>query len=448
MTEFGPESNAAPSRWHSVFVRLVAVMLVTAFSLLVLVAVFFGIILSPRASVPFGRVTSDYAHLLASTSPDLETAKRAGARLGFEVRYEGPDGAWTTAATLPTVGQMREREASGGRHDSDYYIIAAPNGGTYLFSWPVARQMLTVHVELVAMLLVFVLAVVLTAHALLRRLLRPLRWLSDGVARLGEGQLDVVVPQRTRDEFGALTQSFNTMVRRVREMIQSRDQLLLDVSHELRSPLTRMKVALELSPESPQRSRMASDIAEMEAMITELLELERLRDGRGIRLTREDLVPILHEVAASFADRPPGVRVTTSAPEILLDLDAEKIRTVLRNLLDNAVKYSLADSAAIEVTAAITAEGAAESAAPGGRGAVTIRVTDDGPGIPPADLSSLFEPFFRVDRSRSKKTGGYGLGLSISKRIVEAHGGSIAVATPAAPDGRGASFVVKLDLPS
>lgn len=98
-----------------------------------------------------------------------------------------------------------------------------------------------------------------------------------------------------------------------------------------------------------------------------------------------------------------------------VDIDREKVRTVLRNLLENAIKYSLPDSRAIEVSAVQNGDH------------VVIRVTDDGPGIPERDVASLFEPFFRVDRSRSKKTGGYGLGLSISKRIVEAHGGTIGV---------------------
>jgi signal transduction histidine kinase len=114
---------------------------------------------------------------------------------------------------------------------------------------------------------------------------------------------------------------------------------------------------------------------------------------------------------------------------VFVAVDAERIRTVFRNLLENAVKYSLPDSRPIEVSATQD------------RDTVVIRVTDDGPGIPEDDKTTLFEPFFRVDRSRSKKTGGYGLGLSISKRIVEAHGGTIAAENNAT---RGALFTVRL----
>jgi signal transduction histidine kinase len=283
------------------------------------------------------------------------------------------------------------------------------------------------HVALFLGLLLVMGAVVLIAHAVLRRLLLPLRALSEGVARLSSGQLDVVVPISTRDEFSRLTEAFNQMVRRVAEMIRARDQLLMDVSHELRSPVTRMKVALELLPNDDQRTRMAGDIVEMERLIAELLEFERLRDGRAIRTARRDLVPLLRDVANDFQNRPPGVRIFSNTAGIHADIDEEKIRTVLRNLLENAAKYSLPASSPVEISASETAE------------TVVIRITDDGIGIPDSDLQRVFEPFFRVDRSRSKSTGGYGLGLSICKRVMEAHGGSIAVERP---PSRGTTFIL------
>jgi signal transduction histidine kinase len=271
--------------------------------------------------------------------------------------------------------------------------------------------------------------IVLLAYLVLRRSLRPLRALHEGVTRLSEGQLDVTVPSQTRDEFGALADAFNQMVRRISEMVRARDQLLLDVSHELRSPLTRVKVALALLPEGDKRRRIDADVAEMEAMIAELLELERLREGRGLRRERLDLVDLLREIAEQYEDRPPGVRFAAASPEIWLEVDGEKIQAVLRNLLENAFKYSLPDSRPVEVK--VTADGET----------VILRVADDGPGIPESDIPNLFEPFFRVDRSRSKKSGGYGLGLSICKRIVEAHGGRIEAANRS---GRGAEFTVTL----
>lgn len=298
---------------------------------------------------------------------------------------------------------------------------------------PTPKEVDTAHAAVLVVLLLIMVAVVVSAHAVLRQLLQPLRVLTDGVARLSAGQLDVVLPNPTSDEFGTLTNAFNRMVGRVREMVGARDQLLLDVSHELRSPVTRMKVALELMPAGEHCTRMRGDLAEMERMIAGLLELERLRDSRGIRVTRRDLVPLLREVAEQFQNVSPGVQIVSIPDAMQVDVDEERVRTVLRNLVENAAKFSTPTSRPIELSAAEMDD------------AVVIRVTDDGVGIPVSDVDRVFEPFYRVDRSRSKSTGGYGLGLSICKRVMDAHGGSIAVEREA---GRGTSFVLTFPKPA
>jgi signal transduction histidine kinase len=276
-------------------------------------------------------------------------------------------------------------------------------------------------------LLALLITIVWVGHLLLRRALTPLRWLQEGVTRLGAGDLTVTVPSRTRDELGVLTDAFNQMVARVRDMIGSRDQLLLDVSHELRSPLTRMKVALALCPDSPHHQSLATNIAEMEAMIDELLELERLRQGRGLRLEPHDLVAIAHEAVAAFAGQFPGVTLGDAPAQARVTVDADRVRSVLRNLLDNAAKYALPDSQPTRISIDEREQ------------SCIVCIEDDGPGIPEQDRTGLFEPFFRADRSRSRKTGGYGLGLSLCKRIMDAHGGSITVRPS---HGRGTTFVL------
>jgi signal transduction histidine kinase len=420
-----------PRLHGSVFVKLVAIMIAMAASLLAMVGGFFWFIVSPNLTSIVIRVGEEHARAIASTMPNLETARRLGERHDIQVRYEGPDGIWTTDEELPTVAEVRSDAGSWRRflRGRAYYVAPGPGGGTYLISSSLGRRIHDAHLALVGLLLLLMIAVVVTTHLVLRRLLAPLRSLGDGVARLSAGELDLVLPNRTRDEFGALTEAFNQMVGRVREMIRARDRLLLDVSHELRSPLTRLKVALELLPASERRTRMMADVGEMEAMIAELLELERLRDGSGLRPERQDVVSILREVADSLREKPPGVQLAVPARAVVAEVDGGKLRTVLRNLVENAAKYSLPDSRPIELSASSH------------DGAVIIRVCDDGPGIPEGDEASLFEPFFRVDRSRSKRTGGYGLGLSICKRIMEAHGGAIAVERHA---GRGATFVLTL----
>ena len=418
--------RAAPGR--SVFVTLVAIMLTMAASLLALVSAFFVLYLGPLMNASIDGVVHEYVHTIAASSPNYERAKEMAARLDVETRYEGPAGAWATSDALPKPADARRhgRGMFGGRH---YFVTSAPDGGTYLFAFELSERMRTAHLLVPAVLLFLVAAVVFAAHGFLRRLLLPVRLLSDGVAKLSDGNLDVVVPRRSGDEFGALTDAFNRMVGRVKDMVRTRDQLLLDVSHELRSPLTRLKVALELVTDRDMKTRMTADLAEMDVMIGELLELERLRDGRGIVTARQNIVALVADVTRNYDERAPGVRFSQPASAIFADVDAERLRIVVRNVLENAVKYSLPDSRPVEITASQNGE------------SVSIRVADDGPGIPERDMPNLFEPFFRVDRSRSRKTGGYGLGLSIAKRIIEAHGGSIAVENRLP---RGTSFTVTL----
>lgn len=415
---------------RSVFVRLVAVMAASTLAIVVIVAtLFFGVVGGNIATVR--RIADDHARLLAAAAPDEARARELAARLDVAIRFEGPSGSFTTDPALPTIAEAEREKASarGPLRGADFTIAGAPGGGRYLFSWAHEKRLRTAHDRFLVLALLLVLLVVVVAHELIRRSLRPLRLLHAGVERLAEGELAVAVPATSRDEFGALSGAFNAMVARVREMVSARDRLLRDVSHELRSPLARMKVALALLPEDGKTRGMKADVGEMEALIAQLLELERLRDGRALNLGTHDVAPILRAAAAPFEGAPPGVLVELPAGGLPARVDPEKIRTVLGNLLENAAKYALPDSAPVVLSAAREADD------------VVIRVRDDGPGIPEADRATLFEPFTRVDRSRSKKTGGYGLGLAICRGIVEAHGGAIWLERR---EGRGATFLVRL----
>lgn len=411
---------------NSIFSKLLATMIAMVAILVVMVAGFFVLVVFPDLSLTSEHALREYTRILTAGTPSLESARNISKIAHVEIRYRGPDGDWTTSGALPTIAEVREGRvrSSFGRH---FYLEDAPQGGTYLVAWNLADQMHATHVKLLWMLLGLIVFVVLAAYWIQRSHLRPVRTLSDGITRMSGGDLDVALPVAGRDEFAILTEGFNDMVARVKQMIQARDQLLLDVSHELRSPITRLKVATALLPDGAEKEGMDADLNEMEAMIAELLQLERLRNPNGLRRTRQDLVLLLREVARTFDGRSPGVQVTAIPDVIPIDVDGEKIRTVLRNLLENAFKYSLPDSRPIFVSAEQTDE------------TVIVQVQDDGVGVPEAQRSDIFEPFFRIDPSRSKKTGGYGLGLSICKRITEAHGATIRVENNR---GRGCCFIV------
>ena len=259
--------------------------------------------------------------------------------------------------------------------------------------------------------------------------LRPLRWLKESVEKVSAGDLSTRVPVVRMDEVGQVARAFNHMTGRVEQMLNDHDRLMADVSHELRSPLARIKVALEMIPESDKREQIATDIREMETLTSALLERERIKNRTARKDYAElDLVAITRGVVNSFAGRAPAV-VLAESPDVLnIQADESLLKVLLQNLVDNAVKFSLDDSGPVEVRLVR------------GETSVTVSVDDDGRGIPEDMTDRVLEPFVKLDPSRGHRTG-YGLGLNLCQRIVQAHNGSIEI-QPREP--RGTSVAVEL----
>ncbi len=284
------------------------------------------------------------------------------------------------------------------------------------------------HLPLLGGLVLMVVAVVGSALWFLQRQLKPLMKLHDGVDALTRGDFEVRVPVVRDDEIGRVAEAFNVMAGRVGEMIDDRERLLADVSHELRSPITRMKVALELMPDGDKRDALARDLKEMENLIAVLLEREALR-SRADRLDREEVAldALAGEVAAAFAEEGPGVELV-SDKAVRIHADPAMLKLLIQNLVDNAVKFSRPDSQPV----AITLESEEDR--------VVLRVADDGIGIPAGSEERLFEPFVKLDPSRGHAAG-YGIGLNLCQRIVQLHGGTIRLLPR---DPRGTEAVVTL----
>jgi signal transduction histidine kinase len=301
---------------------------------------------------------------------------------------------------------------------------------SYRFLFSTLKQFPTEGKDLHLVFLIAFLSLILGAcFLLIRKILMPVRGLTRGMREVSNGNLDYTVEARARDELGELAGSFNEMRERIRIMLRSREQLLLDVSHELRSPLTRMKVALEYPEDSKARLEIADDIREIESMVTEILETERLsRDGGRLRLEKVRLREIAGEAAGELHGKPGDV-VIHSGGDTTVAVDRTLMKRVFRNLIENAHKYSAAGKNPVTVTLREQSE------------TVSAEVRDSGIGIPPDELPFVFEPFYRVDHSRSRKTGGYGLGLSLCKKIIEAHEGTIEIESAS-----GAGTVVRITL--
>lgn len=288
------------------------------------------------------------------------------------------------------------------------------------------------HIHLMFTLIILIIVGSVVASFIIRKILRPLKQLNMAVKKVGEGDLDLNLTPKSNDELGELTTAFNHMTADLKKMIQAREQLLLDVSHELRSPITRAKIALEMMPESSEKKSVWDDLKEMEIMITEILESERLKSG----ITKLNLAPVnvsalLGRIVDNYKRESSTVILLPVSKDIIIQMDEALMTIVFRNLIDNALKYSPSTNQPVEISVIRSAE------------SVIIQIEDFGNGIPEEKLPFVFDPFYRVDESRSRKTGGYGLGLHLCKRIMDLHRAEIGLRNKAGNKGLKTVLVFK-----
>lgn len=356
------------------------------------------------------------------TPPDLERARQIARNASMTIRYSSPDENWSTSENfIPIQGRRIHIWHSGpdmlaGSARGRYFVKVRHGDGELVFQAARGRAAMD-DIQKVLLVLICLFTVVLVmAYLAIRWILKPIRWLTEGVTQVGDGNLEHRVPEERADEFRDLAEAFNDMVTRISKAMHAREQLLLDVSHELRSPLTRLKIELEMLPAGSRKESLREDILEMGKMITDILEAARMQHNAGsLNIQPVDLARLIHNLLPDFENQPPGLVVQGDLAESKVSADIEKAGIALRNVIDNAMKYSRKSDQPVELSLAA------------GAGFAVIRVVDHGIGIPAEDQSYIFEPFYRADKSRTRKTGGYGLGLSMCKTIMEAHGGRIEI---------------------
>jgi signal transduction histidine kinase len=284
----------------------------------------------------------------------------------------------------------------------------------------------------VALVLMILTGVGLGIRPLARRIARPLERITDASRRFGAGDLDTRVTvghgphgqrcPRHHDELHELAHAWNDMAERIERLVRGQKELLANVSHELRSPLARIRVAMELTPKQGYLEDVERDLGELERLIEDVLATSRLDlGGLPARRERLDVVPLLSDLAERARHDPltrdQPIRIDGPA-SLELDADPVLIRRALWNLLENAAKYG-----APPIVLAARREGAC----------VVLVVTDEGEGIPDGERKRVLEPFYRVDKARTpagpgQPPPGFGLGLTFAKKVAEVHGGSLELA--------------------
>ena len=253
----------------------------------------------------------------------------------------------------------------------------------------------------------FLVSIAVLAYFVARMTARPFKQLAQAAQDLGQdinrAPLDLVGAIEIRQASAA----FNAMQARIRQYIFQRTQMLAAITHDLQTPLTRMRLRLEKVSEPELQERLIGDLSAMQAMVKEGLDLARSMDTSET-MQMLDLDSLLDSVCADAVDASQRVDLVGHAGMALLGRPLD-LRRCLVNLIDNAVKYGHAAKVTVDRI----------------NGAARIRVRDAGPGIPATELGRVFDPFYRVETSRSRESGGTGLGLTIARNIAEQHGGSI-----------------------
>ena len=382
------------------FLTGIAMMIVLRFTSGGVFMKHFEALLQPHFQHYFHYVNTDIG-----TPPNLDVAQQLSEKLNIRIIIKGPDLHWSSDGQFPKNNENR-------RHHRRLAVRITNAPYSTLFITKKNSEIPSPWKLLLGTLL-GILSVLGLLYYLLQRMISPLKTIQQGVKRIGTGEFDHRIHLNRKDELGELSQEINAMADDIQNMLEAKRQMLLAISHELRSPITRAKVATSLLEDNKLKTALESDLNEMEAMVSGLLEAEQLNNRHhALQLTTVDINPLITDVIRQYF---PNKNISFIKDDSLgsQSIDDARLRFTIKNLLDNALKYRKQNNDEIIITTQH------------GKTSWQIMIEDQGIGIPQQHLAHLTEPFYRVDPSRHRETGGYGLGLYIIKMIIEAHQGTI-----------------------
>jgi signal transduction histidine kinase len=350
-----------------------------------------------RTLLRFERVTETEGILTDSAGRDLVTG---------EDRSDLVEAA-RQRSRLPFL--RRDRTVVGRRSGDGvyYYFVLLP--GSRVMTWFLEPE---VHLSILAVL-------ALLCYAFARYLTNPVRQLQRAVDSFGRGDFSVRAKVNRGDELGHLAHTFNEMADRIQLLMAAERRLLLDISHELRSPLARLSVAIELARMGEEveshLDRIEKEAGRLNALVGELLQVTRAEgDATRLRSQKVDLARLLEELVedARLEADARGCGITVEAEPLTIPGDPELLRRAVENVIRNGIRYSPAGTT-LEVRLAFANQRA------------VISVRDYGPGVPEESLNRIFDAFYRVEPDRDRASGGVGLGLAIARRAIELHHGAV-----------------------
>ncbi|NQV38068.1 MAG: HAMP domain-containing histidine kinase [Candidatus Marinimicrobia bacterium] len=404
----------------SIFGKLILILIFTGILINATVGFFWANIMRQSTTETFRTNIENYALLVSDefeSRADTVKIRQLSDKLNLEILVRNNSGVWETNQRFfqhyPAIKKHHRKKNPIFMHGNIYYELKQPHQTVVygILNKHSPDQIIIIFGLIAALSLILALA-----YHSIKWVLRPIKWLTIGVEEISNKNLEISIPVRGDDELGRLSKSFNQMTARIRQMLEAQRQLLHNVSHELRTPLTRTKLALEAVEKTEAKESIEDDIYEMETMITEILESERIQSQHGsLKRREENIIALIQSTIEALNISTKKIHMDFHDDSVMLMVDANRVQIAIKNIIENAVKYSENADKPVQVTC--------RSAG----GNVIVIVHDFGPGIPEKEIPFLTEPFYRVDKSRSRETGGFGLGLSLVKTIMEAHNGSLEI---------------------
>ena len=408
---------------QSIFFKLLLVLL--GMGLLVNLVVFYGFRLSFDDDHFFRQAgyknLNQYLHYLMEDlgdPPNQDRLSRIADKIGLDIRIQGKGLNISSKPVLPQVTELekhhmkpkfRPKGLPGIQGYSKGYFFSVHERGGYYYAFFLdgSRERRELREWVLVLSLVLLSGLIFVSYLMLRKLLHPIKDLDAAVKQVSKGKLDATLTVEGKGELANLSKGFNKMLESLSNTILAKQQLVVDVSHELRTPLTRVKVALEMLPEHKAKDLVHQDILVMEDMISLILDQARYAAGTvKLDIQKVDLVQVLKRVVVEFhSDR---ISYKQLPESLIVDTDEKHMSIVFRNIIANALKYSEESGEQVLLSLG-QVDGKAD-----------FCCEDRGVGIAEENLAKIFEPFFRVDPSRQRKTGGFGLGLAMVKRILDA----------------------------
>jgi len=424
---------------YSLSLRLLLLFIVTGIAIVIIhrVSLGFSIMQHFKHNVrPHIQQYLSYLHQEIGYPPNIEKARQLTERLPVDILIQGGGINWSSTRIDSRHIHFRpfRKHADGHLFRIGFYQYRfalftrqGPYDITFIMQKNLesAKDIWGIFVGIVAVLLVLSLN-----YFIIRWLLQPVSAMQEGVKRIGSGELSHRIQTKRQDDLGELVNSINQMTDDLEKMLEAKRQLLLAISHELRTPMTRSKVSLALLEDSTYKQAIDQDLQEMEKLLNELLETERLKGHVVLKRTSSSLNTLVKSVISDyFSDKPIHAFLERSLPT--LQLDETRLRLLIRNLLENALKYQPSSAKPVEIHTRKE------------NNAILLLVEDHGAGIEAEHIPHLTDPFYRVDPSRQRKTGGYGLGLYLCRLIAEAHGAQLEISSEL---GRGTRVSLKIPL--